>query len=66
MVLASEYGVMHKLFLGSDYPVTTPQASIDGLRNINSLAAGTAMPIISSEEIEAIIHRDTFAMLGLS
>jgi|SRR5438067_305913 len=66
MVLAREYGVMHKLFLGSDYPVTTPQASIDGLRNVNAPAAGTAMPTIPSEEIEAIIHRDTFPILGLS
>jgi predicted TIM-barrel fold metal-dependent hydrolase len=65
MVLAREYGVMHKLFLGSDYPVTTPQASIDGLRNINAPAAGTAMPTIPAEELEAIIHRDTFAILGL-
>jgi len=66
LVLAKEYGVLHKLFLGSDYPVTTPQQTMDGLRNVNALAAGTSMPIISSDEIEAIINRDTFGILGLS
>jgi len=66
LVLAKEYGVLHKLFLGSDYPVTTPQQSIDGLRNVNAPATGTSMPIISSDEIEAIINRDTFGILGLS
>jgi predicted TIM-barrel fold metal-dependent hydrolase len=66
LVLAKEYGVLHKLFLGSDYPVTTPQESIDGLRNVNAPAVGTGMPTISSEAIEEIIHRDTFAILGLS
>jgi predicted TIM-barrel fold metal-dependent hydrolase len=66
LVLAREYGVLHKLFLGSDYPVTTPQESIDGLRNANAPATGTAMPTVPSEELEAIIRRDTFAILGLS
>jgi uncharacterized protein len=66
LVLAKEYGVMKKLFWGSDYPVTTPAQSIEGLRNVNHLVIGTNLPKISDEEIEHIIHRDTFSLLGLT
>lgn len=66
LVLAKEYGVLRKLFLGSDYPVTTPQQTIDGLRNCNQVAKGTSMPQLSEDEIESIIHRDTLGILGIS
>ena len=65
LILAKEYGVLKKLFLGSDYPVTTPAQTIEGLRHCNDVAQGTAMPRLSEQEIEDIIHRDTFSMLGL-
>jgi uncharacterized protein len=66
LILAKEYGVLKKLFLGSDYPVTTPAQTIEGLRRSNDVAQGTAMPRLSEDEIEDIIHRDTFQMLGLN
>jgi predicted TIM-barrel fold metal-dependent hydrolase len=66
LILAKEYGVLKKLFLGSDYPVTTPQQSINGLRRCNDMAMGTAMPKLSESEIEDIIHRDTLGILNLS
>lgn len=65
LILAKEYGVLRKLFLGSDYPVTTPAQTIDGLRHCNDVAQGTAMPRLSEVEIDDIIHRDTFSVLRL-
>lgn len=66
LVLAKEYGVLPKLFLGSDYPVTTPQQTMNGLRRSMDLAKGTQLPILTDSEIESIVHRDTFSILELS
>jgi predicted TIM-barrel fold metal-dependent hydrolase len=63
LMLAQEYGVMHKLLFGSDYPFTTPDASMKGLRDINRFCAGTALPRVSEQAIEEMIHRDALALL---
>jgi predicted TIM-barrel fold metal-dependent hydrolase len=65
LILAKEYGVLNKLLFGSDFPYTTPTATLEGLRNVNHLVAGTNLPKLSSEEIEGIIHRPTLKLLGL-
>ena len=65
LVMAQEYKVMHKLLLGSDYPVTTPAATIESLREVNDVTKGTGLPNVSRDEIEALIHRDTLQLLGL-
>jgi uncharacterized protein len=65
LVLASEYKVMHKLLLGSDYPVTTPADTIAGLRKVNDFTYGTALPKVSEADIEAMIQRDTLQLLGI-
>jgi predicted TIM-barrel fold metal-dependent hydrolase len=66
LMLVQEYGVWHKLLFGSDYPFTTVDASITGLRNLNDQLEGTALPRLNSDEIEALIHRDSLAILGLA
>lgn len=63
MMLAQEYGVQHKLLFGSDYPFTTPQASMDGLRALNRMVEGTNLPRLSPEAIEGIIQRDAVKLL---
>lgn len=65
MVLAMEYGVTHKILLGSDYPFFTTQQTIDLLWKINEVADGTKMPKIPDHIIEDIIHRNTPELLGL-
>lgn len=65
LVLAMEYGVLHKLLFGSDYPVTTPASTIEALGKVNSVAEGTSMPRIPVQKIEEMIHRDTLSLLGL-
>ncbi len=65
LMLAQEYGVWHKLLFGSDYPFTTVNASIEGLRKLNDMLAGTALPRLDIDQIEALIHRDSLRLVGL-
>ena len=65
LMLVQEYGVWHKLLFGSDYPFTTIDASIAGIRSLNEMLEGTALPRLDGDEIEALIHRDSLKLLGL-
>jgi predicted TIM-barrel fold metal-dependent hydrolase len=65
MRLAQEYGVQKKLLLGSDYPFTTPASTIEQLRALNDLPRRSGLPTIDEAAIEALIHRDTLAVLGI-
>ena len=60
-----ESDVMHKLLFGSDFPFGKLDATIDGMRNVNSIVEGTGMPRIPDEEIEGIINRDSLTLLGI-
>lgn len=66
LMLVQEYGVWDKVLLGSDYPFTTVSASIDGIRKLNDMLAGTALPRLDVAAIERMIHRDSLSLLGLS
>ena len=66
MRLAEEWGVLHKLLFGSDFPLTTTQESLDALRNPNQAIAGSGLPRISEAALEEIIHRDSLSLLGLA
>jgi len=63
MMLAQEYGTFHKILFGSDYPFTTPGASIDGLHRLNRFCDGTSLPRVSEQAVEEIIHRDAITLL---
>ena len=63
MRLAVEYGCTHKLLFGSDYPATTTENSINGLRNINNIIKDSGLPIIPEDVTEGIIHRDSLEIL---
>lgn len=65
MLLAQEYNVLHKLFFGSDWPIATPEDTVRGLRNVNSIIGDTPLPKVSLEAVEEIIERDSLAVLGL-
>lgn len=65
LVLALEYGVLHKLLFGSDYPVTTPASTMAELRKVNDVTRGTGLPQIPEGKIEELIHRDTLRLLGI-
>lgn len=65
LMLAQEYGVWHKLLFGTDFPFTTVNASIDGIRKLNDMLEGTQLPRLDPAQIEAMIHRDSLQLLGL-
>ncbi len=66
LIIAKEYGVLHKLLFGSDFPFTTPDATIESLRNFNHIVAGSNLPKLANEEIGEIIHRPTLDLLELN
>ncbi|PAY17581.1 amidohydrolase [Rhodopirellula sp. SM50] len=66
LMLVQEYGVWNKLLFGSDYPFTTVNESITGLRQLNEMVAGTNLPRLNEQEIEKLIFRDGFEILGIS
>lgn len=66
LMLVQEYGVWDKLLFGSDYPFTTVNASIDGLRRLNDMTRGTGLPKLNEAAIEALIERDALGILGLN
>jgi predicted TIM-barrel fold metal-dependent hydrolase len=60
LVCAQEYQITErdKIFWGTDFPFTTVQDSIAGLRNVNRVVEGSGLPRVSSETIERILHSD--------
>ena len=65
LMLVQEYGVWDKILFGTDYPFTTVDASIAGLRKLNDMTAGTGLPRLNEQAIETMIHRDTLTLLNL-
>jgi predicted TIM-barrel fold metal-dependent hydrolase len=65
MRLAYEWGVMHKLLFATDWPITTPEETINALRNFNDFPRKHHLPEVPSETIEEIINRDSLKLLGL-
>ena len=65
LMLVQEYGIWGKLFFGSDYPFTTVNESIAGIRGLNDMLEGTALPRLDVDEIEAVFNRDTLSILGI-
>jgi uncharacterized protein len=65
LIMAMEYGVLDRLLFGTDYPFTTPASTMDALRRVNEMVEGTQLPRVPLDRIEAMIHRDSLALLGL-
>jgi predicted TIM-barrel fold metal-dependent hydrolase len=66
LMLVQEYGVWDKVLFGTDYPFTTVNATIAGLRRLNEMVEGTHLPKLAIDQIEKLIHRDSLPLLGLS
>jgi predicted TIM-barrel fold metal-dependent hydrolase len=65
LMLLQEYGVWHKLLFGSDYPFTTVDASLSGMRNLNKMLEGTALPRLDVDAMEQMFERNTLGLLGI-
>ena len=66
LMLVQEYGVWNKVLFGTDYPFTTVNESIAGIRKLNDMLEGTKLPRLKMDEIEKMIHRDSLGILGLA
>jgi uncharacterized protein len=66
MIKATEWNVLHKIMLGSDFPVATTEETMNGMRKVNDILEGTKLPRVPEEKIEAILNRDSLSLLGLS
>jgi predicted TIM-barrel fold metal-dependent hydrolase len=64
-MLVQEYGVWDKLLFGSDYPFTTVSASLEGMRRLNAMLEGTALPRLDPDAMERMFARNTLQLLGL-
>jgi predicted TIM-barrel fold metal-dependent hydrolase len=53
------------VLFGTDYPFTTVQASLDGMRGLNNMLEGTKLPRLNMEKMERMFARDTLALLGI-
>ena len=58
LMSAVEYGVEHKLILGSDFPSATLPQVIAGQRKVNDILEGTKFPRVSDEVIHNIINEN--------
>jgi uncharacterized protein len=65
LMLVQEYGVWNKVLLGSDYPFTTIDATLSGMRALNDMLQGTALPRLDMDAMEAMFQRDTLKLLNL-
>jgi len=65
LMLVQEYGVWDKVLFGTDFPFTTVNATVDGLRGLNGMLEGTALPRLRTDKIEELIFRETLPLLGL-
>lgn len=62
LIAAQEYTIHNraKIFWGTDFPYSRVDESIEGLRSVNRLVDGTALPRVSDETIESILHANPF------
>ena len=66
LMLVQEYGVWHKLLFGTDYPFTTVDSTLAGMRKLNDMLAGTALPRLNMDKMEEMFQRDSLKLLGVS
>jgi len=66
LMLVQEYGVWDKVLFGTDYPFTTVNDTLAGLRGLNQMLEGTSLPRLDETKIEQMIYRDSLPLLNLS
>ena len=66
MRLSLEWDVMGKLLFASDWPLTTPQETIDHLIGLTEYAERHNLPEIPEGPLQDIVNRDAVTLLGVS
>jgi uncharacterized protein len=62
---AKEYGVLGKVLFGSDSPMVSAQSSAATLARVVAHMQRFALTPITDEELQAILHRPSFELLGI-
>ena len=65
LLAAYEYGVMHKLLFGSNFPFRSPAGAIETLYSVNQISHGTNLISIPREQLRGVVERDTLSLLGI-
>ncbi len=62
LISAQEYRITerNKVFWGTDFPFSRVEEFIEGLLRVNHLVEGTALPRVSAETIERVLHSNPF------
>jgi predicted TIM-barrel fold metal-dependent hydrolase len=63
--LATEWSVLHKMLFASDFPIATPQETMDALWRVNDVTKGTSLPEVPIDQLEQLVHRNSLELLGL-
>jgi predicted TIM-barrel fold metal-dependent hydrolase len=66
MIGAIEYGVEHKLLLGSDFPSATIKQVMAGLRKINDVIGDASLPRVPQEVVRNIIYENWKAIFDFA
>ena len=64
LVNAQEWGVVDKLLFGSDYPLWTPNETVEGLRGLVRMGA-EGFPRVQPETVKRILNKDPRRQLGI-
>lgn len=64
MITALEYGVTHKILLGSDFPSATVDNVVEGLHAVNDVVAGTGLPTVPRDVQDRIVHENHKGFFG--
>lgn len=66
LMLVQEYGVWDKILFGTDFPFTTVNESVDGLRAVAAVESPKGLHGIDAAAVESVIFRDSLPLLGLT
>ena len=65
LMLVQEYGVWNKVLFGTDYPFTTVEGTLQGMRSLNDMLEGTRLPRLNMDKMEQMFHRNSLELLQL-
>ena len=66
LALASEAGVLDKVLFGSGFPFARPRDALAAVYRLGSPRHAGAELALPREEVEALVHRDALALLGIA
>ncbi|MFI5910095.1 amidohydrolase family protein [Dactylosporangium sp. NPDC051541] len=65
LAAAYEYRIMDRILFGSDYPFSTVERTVAGLRRAAALCRRLGIAEVTDDDVDAICRRDALSRLGL-